>query len=182
MAGLALSAHFLDSNVLRAVCAFVVLALLGASAARTLRVPLAGLAIVALALLTRYGSGTLLDALPALIAAFVAWSSRARSARAEPLIARAIAKLDGEARLHDAQVRRYARGSLVWAGNQMLLASAAALPADSRRRMRCHQVSGSRVWRRDPAGRRDRPGAWRILLRPRLLPQAHSGLAALLAG
>jgi uncharacterized membrane protein len=124
---LALLAHLLDSNVTRVACAFAVLALIAANAPRTLLVPLAVTAGVALAVLLLAGSAKLLDCLPALIAAFVAWLfARTLLGTRRPLIARAIAALDGEAQLQDASVLRYARRlTVIWAIYQALLAAVA---------------------------------------------------------
>jgi uncharacterized membrane protein len=124
---LALLAHLLDSNVLRVACAFAVLALIAANAPRTLLVPLAVAAGTALAALLLGGSTKLLDCLPALISAFVAWLfARTLLGTRRPLIARAIAALDGEAQLQDAAVVRYARRlTAIWAIYQAMLATMA---------------------------------------------------------
>lgn len=136
IATLALLAHLLDSNLLRALCAFAVLALIAANAPRVLLAPLALAAAAALALLATRGTAMLLDALPALIAAFVAWLFvRTLLGTRRPLIARAIAVLDGPEQLQDPVVARYARRlTMLWGGYQAalaLLASALALLAAS---------------------------------------------------
>ena len=170
---LALLAHLLDSNVLLVACAFAVLALIAANAPRTLLVPLAVTAGAALAALLLGGSAKLLDCLPALISAFVAWLfARTLLGTRRPLIARAIAALDGEAQLQDAAVLRYARRlTATWAIYQALLAAvacalawSAALPA---------WAPGPRLF-----GTVILPLAvaalllGEFMLRPRLLPQA----------
>jgi len=76
------------------------------------------LGIVALlALAHRYDRFGLLDALPALIAALVGWLfARTLRRGRRPLIARAIAAVDGPALLGDPHVARYARAlTAIWA-------------------------------------------------------------------
>jgi len=126
---LGIAAHLFDSDTLRGVCAAAVLLALLANAPAVMLPPLLLLGAVALAVLLAAGIGRVFDAVPALVAALVAWLF-ARTLRRErrPLIARAIAALDGEAQLDDPSIRRYARRlTLVWALYQALLALLAAL-------------------------------------------------------
>jgi uncharacterized membrane protein len=131
VAALALPARWYDNDICRAACAFLVLALIGSSAPRVLRLPLALTMLVALVLIVRGGVANLLDALPALIAALIAWIFLRSLRRGRtPLIARAIAALDGATQLDDPAVARYARRlTWVWAVYQAALAIAAALLA-----------------------------------------------------
>ena len=129
IAALALCARWFDSDLCRIACAFGVLALVGVGAPRALRLPLALTALIALALVVFGSAGRLLDALPALIAALIAWIF-ARSLRIgrSPLIGRAIAALDGPAQLNDPAIARYARRlTWVWAIYQAVLAGIATL-------------------------------------------------------
>jgi uncharacterized membrane protein len=121
---LAAGAHWFDSNVLRIACAFAFLALLALSAPAALRPALAIVATLALLVLAAGGVARLLDALPALIAGFVAWLfARTLYAGRRPLIARAIAALDGEAQLDDPHTATYARRlTCLWAVYQSILA------------------------------------------------------------
>ncbi|MGH8121617.1 MAG: hypothetical protein ACREPT_02470, partial [Rudaea sp.] len=77
------------------------------------------------------GVARLLDALPALIAGVVAWLfARTLRAGRRPLIARAIAAIDGAQQLDDAGVTRYAkRLTIMWAVYQGVLALIGALCA-----------------------------------------------------
>jgi uncharacterized membrane protein len=126
---LAVAAHVFDLDILRAACAAAVLLLLAASAPRVLLPPLgvAGACVVVLYLSA--GIGRVFDALPALIAALVGWLfARTLLHGRQPLIARAIAALDGPAPLQDPAVRRYARRlTALWAGYQAVLAALAAV-------------------------------------------------------
>ena len=128
---LAFAAHWYDSDVYRGVCAFLVLALIGASAPRALRFPLVLTALIALTLVVCAGVGRLFDAMPALIAALVAWIfARSLHRGRTPLIGRAIAALDGAAQLNDPAVARYARRlTWVWVIYQTALATIATLLA-----------------------------------------------------
>src|SRR5450432_1156983 len=124
---LALLARWFDNDICRVVCAFAVLALIGASAPRALRLSLALTTLVALVLVVVGGVARLLDALPALVAVLIAWIFL-RSLRhgRTPLIARAIVSIDGAAQLDDPAVVRYARRlTWVWAVYQTALAIAA---------------------------------------------------------
>jgi hypothetical protein len=121
-------AHGFDSDALRIAVAFAFLALLALSAPAVLRPAVAVVAILALLLLGFAGVAHLLDALPALIAGFVAWLfARTLYAGRRPLIARAIAALDGEAQLADPPTAAYARRlTCLWASYQAVLALIAA--------------------------------------------------------
>lgn len=151
IAALALIAHWLDSDAWRAACACAVLGLLTLSAPRALRATFALISLFALALLASGGVARLLDALPALIAGSVAWLfARSLIGARRPLIARAIAALDGEQQLEDPATRRYARTlTFLWAAYQSLLALlAAALAAQAALRtdLLPHWLPGPRVF------------------------------------
>jgi hypothetical protein len=138
-------------------------------------------AVVALVLLGHsFGGKNLrgaLDALPALIAALVGWlfAGTLRAGRT-PLIARAIAAIDGPQWLDDPAVKAYAlRLTVVWAAWQFALGACAALVA-----LHAHGFFADATWLPTP-----RIFGWLILplaiatlllgeffLRPRLLPQA----------
>ena len=128
---LAFAARWYDSDIFRGVCAFLVLALIGAGAPRALRWPLALTALIALTLVVYAGVGRLLDALPAVIAGLIAWIfARSLQRCRTPLIGRAIAALDGPAQLNDPAVACYARRlTWVWAVYQTALAAIATLLA-----------------------------------------------------
>jgi len=131
VAALALGAHAFDSDSLRAACAGAVLALLVATAPAALRLSLGLPALLALGVLAFGGTARLLDLVPALIAGVIAWlfARTLRGAR-RPLIARAIAVIDGEQQLSDPAVARYARRlTQLWATYQALLALGAGLLA-----------------------------------------------------
>lgn len=169
---LAVYAHLAHSDALRALIAFAAIGLIGASVPASLRRALALLALVALACLLGGGSGVLLDALPVLIAAFVAWLF-ARTLRhgRTPLIGRAIVALDGSGQLDDASTARYARQlTWLWAIWQTTLALIGAACAAG---VGPAWLPGARTF-----GIVVLPGAVVLLflaefaLRPRLLPQA----------
>jgi uncharacterized membrane protein len=175
---LAALAHWYDSDPLRGACALAVLAALGWRVPRILRAPFAVLAGAGLLVFAAAGSTGLLDALPALIAAFVGWLfARTLRRGRTPLIGRAIAAIDGPAPLADPAVVRYARRlSACWAGYQCALALIGAALA-----LHAH---GWLVWLPPGAPSARAFGAlWLPLavgvlflgefaLRPRLLPQA----------
>jgi uncharacterized membrane protein len=131
IATLAVCAHWFDSDACRVACAFGALALIGINAPGTLRLPLALSALIALILIASGGVNRLLDSLPALIAALIAWVfARTLQRGRVPLIARAIAALDGTMQLSDPAIARYARRlTWVWALYQAVLAAIAALLA-----------------------------------------------------
>lgn len=128
---LVLAARWYGSDIFRAACAFLVLALIAVAAPRALRLPLALIALIALMLVACAGIGRLFDALPALIAGLVAWIfARSLWRGRTPLIGRAIAALDGATQLHDPAVARYARRlTWVWVVYQTVLAAIASLLA-----------------------------------------------------
>jgi hypothetical protein len=131
VAALALLGHVYDSDPCRMACAFLALILLAAGAPRSLRPAIVLIAILAGVLVACAGVGTLLDALPALIAGLIAWIFL-RSLRRDrmPLIARAIVVMDGPAQLDDPAVAAYARRlTWLWAIFQSSLAIVAALLA-----------------------------------------------------
>jgi uncharacterized membrane protein len=149
------------------------------------------LGVAALALLGHFfGGETLhgaLDALPALIAALVGWLFARTLARGRrPLIARAIAAIDGPQWLDDPAVAAYARRlTAVWAVWQSALAACAALLA-----LHAHGFFADSAWLPSP-----RAFGWIVLplavaalflgeffLRPYLLPQTpRRGLFAFIA-
>jgi len=126
---LGIAAHLTDSDTLRAACAAAVLLALLASAPRVMLPPLLLLGAGASVIFLAAGIGRVFDALPALIAALVAWLfARTLWRGRRPLIARAIAALDGERQLDDPAIRRYARRlTVLWATYQTTLALLAAL-------------------------------------------------------
>ena len=152
---------------------------------------LAWFALVALVLLGHFFGGEklrgALDALPALIAAAIGWLFARTLARGRsPLIARAIAAIDGPQWLNDSTIAAYARRlTAVWAAWQFALAACAALVA-----LHAHGFFANAAWLPLP-----RAFGWIVLplavavlflgeflLRPRLLPQApRRGLFAFLA-
>lgn len=179
---LGIAAHLSGSDALRAACAAAVLLALLASAPGVMLPPLLLAAAIACAVYLAAGIGRVFDAVPALIAGLVAWlfARTLRNGR-RPLIARAIAALDGEAQLDDPAIWRYARRlTILWALYQATLALLAALWA----------------WRAPAALPPAHVGAALALplaivllflgefaLRPRLLPQApRSGLLAFVRG
>ena len=87
--------------------------------------------IALLVLARRYDTHGALDALPAIIAALIGWLFARTLVRGRtPLIARAIAVIDGADLLNDPNVARYARRlTLVWAVYQFMLATVAAVLA-----------------------------------------------------
>jgi len=131
IAALAALAHWYDSDALRGACAAGVLAACGVFAPRALQLGLFAMLCAALGVLAAAGIAALLNSVPALIAAFVAWLfARTLRPGRVPLIARAIGAIDGAAVLADPAVARYARRlTLVWAGWQTALALLATLLA-----------------------------------------------------
>src|SRR5579885_85014 len=131
VAVLVLCAWRYDSAACRLAAAALAVALFGRAAPRALRPGCAALA--AGVLLAGLGGGVALalDLLPALIAAFLAYLfARTLRPGRMPLVARAVAVLDGAARLADPAVARYARTLTgVWAGYQSALAVLAVLAA-----------------------------------------------------
>jgi uncharacterized membrane protein len=128
IAALVVLAYRFDSDGLRLACAAGVLAALAFFAPRSLRASLAVVIALASALLALSGVAGLLAALPALLAAFVGWLfARTLWRGRTPLIARAIAAIDGAGQLADPAVIRYARTlTVVWACYQFALAALGA--------------------------------------------------------
>jgi hypothetical protein len=175
---LAAFAFIYDSDVGRILCALLALALIGAVAPRSLWPGWIVVVASAPALLVGFGAAVLLRLLPALIAGFVAFIFARTLVRGrEPLIARAIAVLDGAHQLEDSRIAGYARRLTgIWAVYQTLLAvsgMAIALHAQG-------WFPGAPAWMPTPRvfGAAILPGAvaalfaGEFLLRPRLLPQA----------
>lgn len=167
---LAALAHGLDSDALRLACAGSMVAALACFAPRSLRPSLAAVAALAAVLLALTGIGGLLDAAPALLAAFIGWLfARTLRRGRRPLIARAIAAIDGAERLADPGVAHYARTlTALWACYQFALAAFAATLA-----LRIWPAPSPRVF----------GAVWlplavvglvvgEVALRPHLLPQA----------
>src|SRR5215475_2915407 len=128
VAALATCAWILDSDVLRGACAFAVIALLGIGTPRSLRRPFWVLLACAATLQLIGGTRVLLDALPMLFAGIVAWLfARTLLPGRTPLIARAIAAIDGAGALAIRGSLAYARRlTALWAAYQLALALLAA--------------------------------------------------------
>lgn len=90
---------------------------------RALRGAIAAMAFVEAAAWWFGGAGLMIDLLPALIAAFVGWLfARSLVRPRTPLIARAISAMEGEARLREPAIARYARRLTgLWAVFQVTL-------------------------------------------------------------
>ena len=123
VAALAIGAWVLDSDALRSACAFAVIGLLGIATPRAQRAVFVAVSGAAAALVAFDGTATLLDALPILFAGIVGWFFARTLVRGRtPLIARAIAAIDGPQALEDTRTLAYARGlTRLWAGYQFLL-------------------------------------------------------------
>ena len=128
---LGIAAHVYDSELLRGICALSIFGLLALTAPPALRPTLIVMALIAVAIVFGFGAAVLFDALPALIAAFVAFLfARTLLPGRTPLIARAIISIDGPEWLEDAAVRIYARRlTWMWAIYQTLLAALTAAAA-----------------------------------------------------
>lgn len=111
-----------DERYIAAVAPLVIVAL-WFGAPRVLRGSVAAVAAVLLATWVGGGFALLIDMLPLVIAALVGWLfARSLLRGREPLIARAIAVIDGTEPLADPAVANYARWlTSVWAGSQLLL-------------------------------------------------------------
>jgi hypothetical protein len=120
-----------DSDAARTACALAILTLVAVSAPLALRPVCIAMGLVALVLAAACGASALLDALPATIAAFVAYLFARTLLRPRvTLIGRAIIALDGAERLADPAIARYARRlTLVWALYQSALAAVGAILA-----------------------------------------------------
>lgn len=118
--GAALRSEAVSAAIVPAALAFLLLV-----SPRGLRGAIAAIAVAEAAAWWIGGASLMIDLLPAAIAAFVGWLfARSLVSPRAPLIARAIAAIDGEALLGDAAVARYARRlTVLWAALQMLLAA-----------------------------------------------------------
>ena len=127
VAVLAIGAHVYDNDWLRGATAFAAIGLIAVFAPASLRIALGVLAAIAASVLIAFGANTLFDALPALIAAFVAFLfARTLLPNRTPLIARAIVAIDGAEWLAMPHVAHYARSlTIIWAVYQTLLAALA---------------------------------------------------------
>jgi 3-hydroxymyristoyl/3-hydroxydecanoyl-(acyl carrier protein) dehydratase len=132
VAVLALGATWRDLDPLRWTAALLAVGLLLVRASRARWLGVVVLLAFGVSIFGGFGAATLLDAAPAFVAAFLT-GLFARTLRRghTPLIARAIAALDGPTELADPGVRRYAR-TLTWAwvwlqGTLALLAALLAL-------------------------------------------------------
>jgi uncharacterized membrane protein len=127
VAVLAIGAHVYDNDWLRGATAFAAIGLIAVFAPASVRIALGVLAAMATGIVIAFSTNTLLDALPALIAGFVAFLfARTLLPDRTPLIARAIVAIDGPEWLAKPHVARYARSlTATWAVYQSLLASLA---------------------------------------------------------
>lgn len=121
--------QLLHNETIAAAAAPVALAALWLTAPRALRGAVLAIAACAAVLLIAGGARYMIDSLPALVAALVGWVfARSLLHGRTPLIARAIAAIDGAQRLDDAAVARYAmRLTILWAIYQGMLALVGAL-------------------------------------------------------
>lgn len=128
---LALTGQWYDSTPLRAACVPALVVLLALAAPSSMRAALFALAAATLVPIALGHGDALLDATPALVAALVGWLfARTLLRGRRPLIARAIAAIDGPEQLDDPAVARYARRlTRLWALYQFLLAAIALLLA-----------------------------------------------------
>lgn len=126
---LALLGRWKHDDAVTAAIVPLALAFLALASPRALRGAIAAIALGEAAAWWLGGAGLMIDLLPAAVAGFVGWLF-ARSLRAPrtPLIARAIAAIDGEGQLRDPAVASYAlRLSRLWAIFQFALALACLL-------------------------------------------------------
>ncbi|MFT3790496.1 MAG: hypothetical protein QM741_05335 [Rudaea sp.] len=126
---LALLGRWRHDDAITAAVVPLALAFLFFASPRTLRGAVAAMALVEAAAWWFGGVAATIDLLPAAIAAFVGWLfARSLLRPRRPLIARAIAAIDGEATLRDAGVVRYARRlTLLWAVFQFALTALCVL-------------------------------------------------------
>lgn len=119
-----------DADPLRALCVPAIV-LLFAAAMPALRITLLALATALAAAVAAGFASLVVDLTPALVAGLVGWLfARTLRRGRRPLIARAIAAIDGPEPLQDPVVVRYARRlTATWAAWQGLLAAAALLLA-----------------------------------------------------
>jgi uncharacterized membrane protein len=122
---LALGGALLHSETLTAAIAPLALAYLLIVSPPALRAAIALIAAVEAAAWWIGGTRLMIDLLPAAIAAFVGWMfARSLISPRTPLIARAIAAIDGAAKVEQPAVARYARQlTVLWAVFQTLLAA-----------------------------------------------------------
>jgi len=122
---LALGGALLHNETLTAAIAPLALAYLLIVSPRMLRVAIAAIAVAEATALWLGGTRLMIDLLPSAIAAFVGWLfARSLIAPRRPLIACAIAAIEGAAQLDDIAVARYARQlTAIWAIFQILLAA-----------------------------------------------------------
>ncbi|MGA9334608.1 MAG: hypothetical protein WBV39_10065 [Rudaea sp.] len=137
IAALAAYAHWQHSDAWRATGAFAAIVFIALIAPRSLRYAAGLLGLLAVGVLAVGGVAPMLASLPSLICAFVAWLfARTLYGGRRPLIARAIAAIDGAAHLDDVQVARYARRLtkvwVVWQSAFAMLGAAVALHANGR--------------------------------------------------
>jgi uncharacterized membrane protein len=126
---LALGAWWFNSETLRIVSTFAVLAVLGFTLPPSLRIAMGFVLLGACALLFFGGAPVLFDSLAPIISALVGFMfARTLMRRRTPLIARAIAAVDGPQQLDDPVVVRYAwRLTLAWSIYQFVLAAIGAV-------------------------------------------------------
>ena len=122
---LALLGRWEHSDAITAAIVPVALVFLTVVSPRALRGAIAAIAVVEAVAWGVGGIGAMIDLLPAAITAFVGWLfARSLLPARAPLIARAIAAIDGPQYLRDPAVVRYARGlTLLWARFQFALAA-----------------------------------------------------------
>jgi uncharacterized membrane protein len=128
---IALAGRYFDNAVLGAACLPALLLLLALNAPVSLRWTLGMVAATGAIAIAAGFAEQALDAIPALIAALVGWLfARTLSGGRTPLIARAIAAMDGAEQLADSAIAHYARRlTQIWALYQGLLALVALLLA-----------------------------------------------------
>lgn len=122
---LALLGRWEHSDAITAAIVPVALLFLTVVSPRAVRGAIAAIAVTEALAWGFGGIGAMIDLLPAAITAFVGWLFvRSLMPPRAPLIARAIAAIDGPQYLHDVAVARYARGlTLLWACLQFALAT-----------------------------------------------------------
>jgi len=171
---LALGGALLHSENISAAIAPLALAYLLLVSPRMLRPALAAIAVGEAAAWWLGGARLLIDLLPVAIAGLVGWLfARSLVPPRTPLIARAIAAIEGEATLRDAAVARYACGlTLLWAVFQALMTGFGLVCVLRDRTLFAAPVPSPRAY--DLILPLAVAGLFfgEFLLRPRLLPQA----------
>jgi hypothetical protein len=121
---LALLGRLLGNPLITAAAAPLALLLLWLLSPRVLRRGIGAVACCTALALAVGGAQLMVDVLPVLVSALVGWLfARSLRGRRTPLIARAIASIDGGAHLDDPQIAQYAwRLTLLWAVLQTALA------------------------------------------------------------